>query len=41
MNQVFLAPLSAEEQGVFFEFIRRVADAAETLRSPAESSGAR
>lgn len=41
MNQVFLAPLSAQEQEVFFELIRRVADAAETLRSPAESSGAR
>lgn len=41
MNQVFLAPLSAEEQGVFFELIRRVADAAEELRSPAESLGAR
>ncbi|MDX3691745.1 winged helix DNA-binding protein [Streptomyces europaeiscabiei] len=41
MNQVFLAPLSDQEQEVFFELIRRVADAAETLRSPAETSGAR
>ncbi|MER6161832.1 MarR family transcriptional regulator [Streptomyces sp. NPDC001868] len=41
MNQVFLAPLSAQEQTVFFELIRRVADAAETLRTPAESAGAR
>ncbi|MFF3846159.1 MarR family winged helix-turn-helix transcriptional regulator [Streptomyces sp. NPDC002328] len=36
MSQVFLAPLSAEEQTVFFDLIRRVADAAEGLRNPAE-----
>ncbi|WP_328751875.1 MarR family transcriptional regulator [Streptomyces sp. NBC_00285] len=36
MNQVFLAPLSAEEQHLFFELIRRVSDAAEGLRNPAE-----
>ncbi|MBQ1092724.1 MarR family winged helix-turn-helix transcriptional regulator [Streptomyces sp. B93] len=36
MNQVFLAPLSAEEQSVFLDLIRRVADAAEGLRNPAE-----
>ncbi|MEU6802521.1 MarR family winged helix-turn-helix transcriptional regulator [Streptomyces neyagawaensis] len=36
MNQVFLAPLSEDEQNLFFELIRRVADAAEELRSPAE-----
>ncbi|MDX2824578.1 MarR family transcriptional regulator [Streptomyces ipomoeae] len=41
MNQMFLAPLSAEEQRVFFGLIQRVADAAEQLRSPAESLGAR
>ncbi|MFB8776378.1 MarR family winged helix-turn-helix transcriptional regulator [Streptomyces broussonetiae] len=36
MNQVFLAPLSAEEQTVFLDLIRRVADAAEGFRHPAE-----
>lgn len=36
MNQVFLAPLSADEQHLFFELIRRVSDAAEGLRNPAE-----
>ncbi|MFF6779422.1 MarR family transcriptional regulator [Streptomyces sp. NPDC012510] len=41
MNQVFLAPLSAEEREVFFELIRRVADAAEELRSPTASMDAR
>ncbi|MGW1721629.1 MarR family winged helix-turn-helix transcriptional regulator [Streptomyces sp. NPDC002306] len=35
MNQVFLAPLSAEEQTRFLELIRRVSDAAEELRDPA------
>jgi DNA-binding MarR family transcriptional regulator len=40
MNQVFLAPLSAEEQTVFFDLIRRVADAAESLRHPAEALAA-
>ncbi|MDG9722506.1 MULTISPECIES: MarR family winged helix-turn-helix transcriptional regulator [unclassified Streptomyces] len=34
MNQVFLAPLSADEQAVFFDLIRRVADATEGLRNP-------
>ncbi|NJP71968.1 MarR family transcriptional regulator [Streptomyces sp. C1-2] len=33
MNQVFLAPLSAEEQEQFFALIGRVADAAEKLRA--------
>ena len=37
MNQMFLAPLSAREQEVFFNLIRRVADAAEELRTPAEA----
>ena len=32
MNHVFLGPLSAEEQRVFLELMRRVSDAAETLR---------
>ncbi|MFI6406813.1 MarR family winged helix-turn-helix transcriptional regulator [Streptomyces sp. NPDC050548] len=36
MNQVFLAPLSAEEQGVFLDLIQRVSDAAEELRNPTE-----
>ncbi|MER5435497.1 MarR family transcriptional regulator [Streptomyces sp. NPDC002588] len=36
MNQVFLAPLSAAEQTLFFELIRRVSDTAEGLRNPAE-----
>ncbi|WMI56265.1 MarR family transcriptional regulator [Streptomyces rochei] len=36
MNQVFLAPLSGDEQALFFDLIRRVADAAEGLRNPAE-----
>ncbi|MCF3122269.1 MarR family transcriptional regulator [Streptomyces arenae] len=36
MNQVFLAPLSADEQSVFFDLLHRVADAAEGLRNPAE-----
>ncbi|MEU1852631.1 MarR family transcriptional regulator [Streptomyces sp. NPDC019990] len=36
MNQVFLAPLTAEERTVFFDLIRRVADAAEGLRNPGE-----
>ncbi|MER6629870.1 MarR family transcriptional regulator [Streptomyces sp. NPDC000987] len=41
MNQVFLAPLSAAEQGVFFELVQRVADAVEGLRHPPESPAAR
>ncbi|MEU6528805.1 MarR family transcriptional regulator [Streptomyces sp. NPDC046928] len=36
MNQVFLAPLSGEEQTLFLDLIRRVADAAEGLRNPGE-----
>lgn len=32
MNHVFLGPLSVEEQRVFLELMRRVSDAAETLR---------
>ncbi|MEU9189323.1 MarR family transcriptional regulator [Streptomyces sp. NPDC048484] len=34
MNQVFLAPLSGEEQALFFDLIQRVSDAAEGLRNP-------
>ncbi|MBT2510528.1 winged helix DNA-binding protein [Streptomyces sp. ISL-98] len=34
MNQVFLAPLAPEEQTAFLQLLRRVADAAEELRSP-------
>lgn len=34
MNHVLLAPLDADEQAVFMELIRRVADAAEDLRDP-------
>jgi DNA-binding MarR family transcriptional regulator len=33
MNQVFLAPLSSEEQEQFFALIGRVSDAAEKLRA--------
>ncbi|GGV82321.1 transcriptional regulator [Streptomyces griseoloalbus] len=40
MNQVFLAPLGPEEQAVFIDLIRRVADAAEGLRDPASSLAA-
>jgi DNA-binding MarR family transcriptional regulator len=40
MNQVFLAPLSDEEQTRFFDLIRRVADAAEELRNPGERAAA-
>ena len=36
MNQVFLAPLSAEERTLFFSLIQRVTDAADELRSPAD-----
>ncbi|MBC9715902.1 winged helix-turn-helix transcriptional regulator [Streptomyces sp. TRM66268-LWL] len=32
MNHVFLAPLSGEEQAVFLDMLRRVADAAEELK---------
>ncbi|MEU3463982.1 MarR family transcriptional regulator [Streptomyces sp. NPDC006733] len=41
MNQVFLAPLSADEQALFLRLIRRVSDAAEGLRTPAEPPRAR
>ncbi|WP_330460821.1 MarR family transcriptional regulator [Streptomyces sp. NBC_00820] len=41
MNQVLLAPLSADEQTVFLDLVRRVADAAETLRRPSEPPAAR
>ncbi|WP_329214937.1 MarR family transcriptional regulator [Streptomyces sp. NBC_00683] len=34
MNQVFLGPLSADEQQVLFDLMRRVSDAAESLRVP-------
>ncbi|MEU3245024.1 MULTISPECIES: MarR family winged helix-turn-helix transcriptional regulator [unclassified Streptomyces] len=36
MNQIFLAPLAAEERTVFLDLIRRVSDAAESLRDPAD-----
>ncbi|RZU23518.1 MarR family winged helix-turn-helix transcriptional regulator [Streptomyces sp. BK239] len=39
MSQVFLAPLSAEERTVFFDLLRRVADAAEGLRNPESGEG--
>ena len=41
MNQVFLAPLTSEEQTLFLDLIRRVADAAEDLRNPAEPLAAK
>ncbi|MFD6278235.1 MarR family winged helix-turn-helix transcriptional regulator [Streptomyces sp. NPDC060209] len=34
MNQVFLGPLSADEQRTLFDLMHRVADAAETFRAP-------
>ncbi|MFE4212887.1 MarR family winged helix-turn-helix transcriptional regulator [Streptomyces sp. NPDC056844] len=34
MNQVFLGPLSSEEQQTLFGLMHRVADAAESLRMP-------
>lgn len=37
MNQIFLAPLAAEERTVFLDLIRRVSDAAESLRDPADA----
>ena len=40
MNQVFLAPLAPGEQAVFVDLLRRVADAAEGLRNPAEPTTA-
>ncbi|TWV40404.1 winged helix DNA-binding protein [Streptomyces misionensis] len=36
MNRIFLAPLSTEEQTLFLDLIRRVADAADELRAPAD-----
>ncbi|MFK4145010.1 MarR family winged helix-turn-helix transcriptional regulator [Streptomyces sp. NPDC004065] len=36
MNQVFLGPLSPRERDLFIDLVRRVADAAEGLRNPAE-----
>ncbi|MYT32586.1 MarR family transcriptional regulator [Streptomyces sp. MspMP-M5] len=35
MNQIFLAPLDAQERSTFLELLQRVADAAEGLRNPA------
>ncbi|MFE7955968.1 MarR family winged helix-turn-helix transcriptional regulator [Streptomyces sp. NPDC057413] len=40
MNQVFLAPLSSDEQTQFLDLIRRVADAAEGLRNAGEPAAA-
>ncbi|MCX4830640.1 MarR family transcriptional regulator [Streptomyces sp. NBC_01016] len=40
MNQIFLAPLDADERGVFFDLIQRVCDAAEGLRYPGEVEAA-
>ena len=34
MNQVFLGPLSADEQRTLLDLLRRVSDAAEGLRNP-------
>lgn len=41
MNQVLLAPLDPAERDVFIDLIRRVADAAETLRAPDRPAAAR
>ncbi|MFE8955826.1 MarR family winged helix-turn-helix transcriptional regulator [Streptomyces althioticus] len=41
MNQVLLAPLGPDERDVFIDLIRRVADAAETLRDPDRPAAAR
>ncbi|WP_431993204.1 MarR family winged helix-turn-helix transcriptional regulator [Streptomyces albogriseolus] len=41
MNQVLLAPLDPAERELFIELIRRVADAAETLRDPGQPAAAR
>ncbi|MEU9063910.1 MarR family transcriptional regulator [Streptomyces sp. NPDC048430] len=38
MNQVFLGPLSAEEQETLFGLMHRVADAAEAFRVPEEAA---
>lgn len=40
MNQIFLGPLSADEQTVFFDLIQRVSEAAEGLRNPVETVAA-
>lgn len=40
MNQIFLAPLDADERGVFFDLIQRVCDGAEGLRYPGEVEAA-
>ncbi|MFE5239842.1 MULTISPECIES: MarR family winged helix-turn-helix transcriptional regulator [unclassified Streptomyces] len=37
MNQVFLGPLSADEQRTLFDLMHRVAEAAEALRVPEEA----
>lgn len=37
MNQVFLGPLSADEQRTLFDLMHRVAEAAETFRVPEEA----
>ncbi|MEU1127896.1 MarR family transcriptional regulator [Streptomyces sp. NPDC005899] len=37
MNQVFLGPLTSEEQGALLALMRRVSEAAETLRAPEEA----
>ncbi|HWU10036.1 MAG TPA: MarR family transcriptional regulator [Streptomyces sp.] len=37
MNQVFLGPLSADEQRTLFSLMHRVADAAEAFRAPEET----
>ncbi|MEV5417612.1 MarR family winged helix-turn-helix transcriptional regulator [Streptomyces albogriseolus] len=41
MNQVLLAPLDPAERELFIDLIRRVADAAETLRDPGQPAAAR
>ncbi|MEU3759970.1 MarR family winged helix-turn-helix transcriptional regulator [Streptomyces albogriseolus] len=41
MNQVLLAPLDPAERELFIDLIRRVADAAETLRDPGRPAAAR
>ncbi|MFF9336524.1 MarR family winged helix-turn-helix transcriptional regulator [Streptomyces albogriseolus] len=41
MNQVLLAPLDPAERELFLDLIRRVADAAETLRDPGRPTAAR
>ncbi|MCX4623721.1 MarR family winged helix-turn-helix transcriptional regulator [Streptomyces albogriseolus] len=41
MNQVLLAPLDPAERELFIDLIRRVADAAETLRDPGQPAVAR